>query len=80
MPELTNPATGQTATFTDDQARWYRNRGWTDPTESETVAQVKERVGDDLALADAALAAEHNRAGGPRTTLVDYLESIIESD
>lgn len=77
MPELSNPVSGQTATFTDAQARYYRARGWTDPGKEETVAQVKERVGDDPALARTALVAERAR-DNPRSTLVAHLEDVID--
>ena len=45
-----------------------------------TVADVKEWVGDNPARAAQALQAEQNRDGGPRTTLVSWLEGLADSD
>jgi hypothetical protein len=44
--------------------------------ETATVAQVKEWVGDDPQRAAQALAAEQDRPGGGRVTLLEYLNSM----
>lgn len=79
MPELANPVTGQIVTFNDEQAVQYRAAGWTDPHQEETVAEVKERVGDDVGLARTALEAERARST-PRSTLIAHLESVIDAE
>ena len=45
-----------------------------------TVAAVLERVGDDKALAQAALDAEQAKGDGARVTLVDKLKAVIDGE
>jgi hypothetical protein len=80
---ITHPETGQSATVTDRQYDLvWRFTGWLpdDPTapaaepENSTIDEVLAAVGDDPALAAAALDAE--QAGKNRKTLIAALERI----
>ncbi len=69
----TGPGTGDAPSTPDGVGAWMRE---TKPK----VSEVLEMVGDDAALAEAALAAESEITGGePRKSLAEKLTAIVEA-
>lgn len=68
---------GDVVDFTADEAALLDPLYWGEPNERPAaVKDVKAAVGDDVALAAEALEVERARAQ-PRTSLVEWLESVI---
>lgn len=81
--EVTNPTTGATTTVPESRLRHITDKGWrvTEPADvvdvSGNVDDVLAAVGDDPALAQAALDAE--KADRNRSTLVNQLSGIVNN-
>jgi hypothetical protein len=78
--DTTEPAPEPQAQAQATSAESQAEGGDADYPEDGTIPDVKDWIGEDPDRAQEAYDREQDRAGGPRVTLVDYLNDLLADD